>query len=133
MIKGEIKVVPYQWYEVNIEVLRPVLKDSIDTRAIITMGCGSSFRERFGICKPSTTHKICTFYDCTRRNPDTILNKRMIQCPGGDFKIELSYSNQVHDRSCKWKKTMATAVARVSMTPVPGDNIFNVICKHRCY
>ena len=124
-----MEVIPYQWYQVNVELMRSAAKNYLGTQAIITMGCGSTFRERFGVCKPNIPPDSCTFYDCTRTNPGMLLNKRIIMCPGGDFKIDVSYANQVHHRLCRWKKTKASAVAQVSLTPVQG----NLPCQFKMY
>ena len=109
-------VVQNQSYRVKVEVLRTDTEDPDEKVSAITLN-----GEHFGSCNPDGGQAECSYFDCLRPNNGDYLNKTVIRSSDGQIRIELRYSNNVHNVPCPLNGISVTAAARVTLTPIQGE------------
>ena len=117
VIKGTIKVVPNQLYNVRIEVMRSDTDNEREKIEDIIMNSDS-----FGSCNPDGI-KDCSYYDCSQNNHGDYLTKQTIKSSDGQVNIQLTYTSAVEMKECVHEGFKVSAVARVTLTPIEGRYI----------
>ena len=120
ILKRKIEIAPYQWYDLKVKALQTG-KSNSKLFSNIVVNCGSTFTKQFGMCVARNPAERCTFQDCSEENNKASSNSNLVYCPEETLSVELVLRNEEEGDVCKWKNSMTSAVAQISLYPLEGN------------